>query len=800
MTAILLCVFLRADPQGFSQQEFKNPDSVFSPSFFWLWNMRLDPGRLIGEIDDMARHEARSLCIHPYPKAFLPGVAPSAMEPDYLTEGYFDVYGKVLDHAAANGIVSWLYDEGGWPSGGACGKIMAADPERFMPRHLAPGRKIETWLGEPEKAAPYPSLIEPGVTELFLKLTHEEYYRRFSRHFGKTIRFAFTDEPAFSNRWIGKWLPWCTDFEEEFRRRKGYELSPWLDELLAMSNRTDKVASVRIDYRDVLSQLYVERYLLPIRDWCRGHGILSGGHFGGEDEFLGSVKHGFGHMMRSLRALDVPGVDVIWRQLWPGKSGRVAPFPLYASSVANQNGSKYVLSESCAIYGEGMAPLEFKWLVDYQLVRGCNVFVFSAYDADPTGNRIGGGGPHFGPKDPQWDMMSKFFRRVARLSSLLSQGKAVKRTAVLFDIRDSWTLGEDMRTAERRHYEVAAKLQEMQCDFDFVDDDQLSRSAVTEAGGKVALQVGKMKYEAVVLPFSKWMLDSAKAKLAEFERRGGVVARHCDFSRLDRVCAVEGEGAKDIRAMKRTLAGQALYFFVNESLEPREVEIAIPETAALVRADEETGEFLPFAPEGGRFRWSAPAAGSLAVVAGASPTAAGERVFDGGEIELDGHWFTAARSRVRVGDGKLVVDDLSASAFAAGRLGDWRAAFGEEFSGRVAYRTRFVSPRRARGILDLGEVKNACEVSLNGRRVGIGYGAPYRFEVEVEEGENVLEVVVANSLVNALAPRHVRDYIYEAFPPRSYYERYAETFNRDGHGSGLYGPVSIRLERKDDDR
>ena len=69
--------------------------------------------------------------------------------------------------------------------------------------------------------------------------------------------------------------------------------------------------------------------------------------------------------------MDLPGVDTIWRQLFPGQ--RNHHFPRYAGSVARQEGRQLVLTESFCVYGNGLTLAEMKWLMDYQYVRGCNI-------------------------------------------------------------------------------------------------------------------------------------------------------------------------------------------------------------------------------------------------------------------------------------------------------------------------------------------------------------------------------------------------------------------------------------------
>ena len=173
-------------------------DPAFSPGYFWMWNTKLDPAALIAQLEDMHAHGMRSVCIHPFPKGFRRGILESHMEPDYLTPEYLDVFAKVVRRARELGMDAWLYDEGGWPSGGACGLVAKADADgAFCRRRMQissdgkPQMVVEPHSGNP----PYPSIIEKGATEAFLALTHDAYARAMPEDVGKTLRFAFTDEP-----------------------------------------------------------------------------------------------------------------------------------------------------------------------------------------------------------------------------------------------------------------------------------------------------------------------------------------------------------------------------------------------------------------------------------------------------------------------------------------------------------------------------------------------------------------------------------------------------------------------------
>ena len=102
---------------------------------------------------------------------------------------------------------------------------------------------------------------------------------------------------------------------------------------------------VRVDVFDFVSGQFRDAFFLPKRDWAREQGIVQCGHLGGEDVTLGAVQYGYGSVMRQLRAMDMPGVDAIWRQIFPGQETE-NNFPKFASSVAHQNGTALSFTES----------------------------------------------------------------------------------------------------------------------------------------------------------------------------------------------------------------------------------------------------------------------------------------------------------------------------------------------------------------------------------------------------------------------------------------------------------------------
>ena len=812
LLAVSFCAALSvayAAESGFDREKFRNPDSLFSPGYFWMWNTKLDVSQLKAQLDDMVAHGVRSVCVHPFPVEFRPGKFLSDMSPDYLSPGYLDIFAQVVDHMEKLGMSTWLYDEGGWPSGGACGQIAREDVAgRFRPRFSGPGHEGEectnrVWVQEyGEGKDSYPSMIEPGATERFVEKTHEAYRKAVGRHFGKTIKFAFTDEPGMPTAFHphdshGESMGWCSDFAEQFRARKGYDFTPHADAVLANMHVFDAdTAKYRIDYFDVKAQLFSERFLGVVGDWCRRNGLRSSGHMDGEDIPEAAVRYGYGSLFDCYRAMDVPGVDVIWRQLYPttlDNPGAQPPFPRYASSVGHQKGERLALSESFGIYGNSLSPGVMKWLVDYQMVRGINLFVFGYYAVSNAGQWMDLFEPHSGPVAPGWDFQRPYFDYIARTASILAEGEPTAEIAVYFDNRAFWAGGIETEVAARLHYAAATALDRANCEYEFVDDRALADAEI--AGDR--LRIGKMSYSTLVLPSSRWMGEKARERLDAFRKAGGKVLSVEEIAKARPACRIRGRLTNWIRVAKRVKGNETLYFLVNESphLLPT-MEIELDGAEGVVRADPATGRFVAVdAQKGNRFRWTFPPYGSAIFIAGAKADAPPEPFFDH-ELELkdvrclkDG-WTMKPLVRYRVGKADFEIAPV-ADAQESPAVLDWRRVLGDDFSGKVLYRVEFECDEAGEFWLDLGVVKWCCAARLNGQDLGTRFFGPYRWRVKTVKGRNILEVTVANMLCNALGDE-VRDRIARDFPPCSGYDIRQRVFDHENNESGLFGPVTLR--------
>lgn len=850
---------------AFQPEAFAEPESTLWPGYFWLWNAPLDPDVLKSQLRDMAEHGARSVCMLPMPQAFRPDSTNNGLDPDYLTREYFERVRMAVEEASALGMNWWLYDEGGWPSGSACGKVAEGYPD-WVQQRLAretvrtsepftvpadalalvvehPERRVlcpgSVWTpSTPESVATlyrirlggYADLLNPEVTARFITLTHEAYRNAVGGFFGDTIRFTFTDEPNAPNLDPPHTIPWTPGMDLAYKQVAGHDLTDALPRLFTIPGPdvSPDVARTRIAFYDLWTQRFRSNYFEPIAHWARHYGLASGGHLNGEDETVNAVRHGFGHALRQLRAMEVPGVDLIWRQLFPGREGQHF-FPKYASTAAHQNGTRYAFTESFCVFGNGLTPAQMKWLVDYQYIRGLNLLVGGCYPLSTQDHHMTGERPHFGQANPCWNHLTGFHAYTARLGYALSIGAPKVATALYYPVRDLWALGADATDAVATHDRLAAELLARQRDFDLIDDDLISDAATRIEGRE--LVAGAMRYSSVVCGAVRWMQPETRAVLEEFAKAGGsvlclgdppgtngtpgtnaagfvVLADASALAEHAPPTAVITPASAGIRAAARvTRDGEILALF-NESGAAYDGKVAAA-ASAICRLEAATGRMVMSGPE------VRLAPGEMAILLlcdapGPGTEAALRPTAD--VLDLTESIVALPLRRFIVGarDFEIAVPSPGSEWFNSEPLGpvpfakaaSWNTWLTADYSGEVEYEAVFEIPAEWKGCefrLETGPVEYAATVFLDDEKVGYLLWSPWMVDLPPRApGPHRLVIRVANTLANELTSERVQRLWAEKHGPgwpSPYHERALE-FERESRGGGMLGPVRVRrLER-----
>lgn len=395
------------------------------PSIFWKWNDRLNPKAIRGQVGALHEWGIRSFLIHPMPDDFRKEDFFGGMTTPYLSPAFFAAVRAAVEEAADRGMHVWLYDEAGWPSGLAGGLILKNWP------HLRAQVLTPDGLHFPSPART--DLLNPETTRRFLELTHKRYQAAVGEFFGSVIPGFFTDEPDVPGQVGTAALPWTPDLPEEFARRTGRDLASLLPALFGRGRGT-AAREARVDFAEVWTSLFAERFFDPMRAFCHAHGIRLVGHLLG-DQSLRAHARCSGDFYKIIRRLDEPGIDVIWGQIHPRRPR--AFFPTFASSAIRRMGQR-CWSEPFAAYGFGLTVQEMKRVTDMQLVQGINKFAPMYVQLSRRDGRWIGTGTRcldYAPDAAAYPVLDRYLAESGRR---IRESRLFRPARVPYPIRELW--------------------------------------------------------------------------------------------------------------------------------------------------------------------------------------------------------------------------------------------------------------------------------------------------------------------------------------------------------------------------
>lgn len=108
---------------AFDLDLFLNPPIEFHPYFAWVWNSKVDRETIKSQLTDFYNNGVRCFYVLPMPNGFRPDAGlRTHLDMPYPGEEFFNLVAYAADLAEELVWFNVACDEGGWPSGGACGK------------------------------------------------------------------------------------------------------------------------------------------------------------------------------------------------------------------------------------------------------------------------------------------------------------------------------------------------------------------------------------------------------------------------------------------------------------------------------------------------------------------------------------------------------------------------------------------------------------------------------------------------------------------------------------------------------
>ena len=748
----------------FDLNSFITPDVLYAPVYVWVWNDICTREIIDKQLTEMQSLGIRAFYILPEPKEFRPDSMPTNLSPEYLSSEYFELCAYAIDKGTSLGMNCWIYDEGGWPSGSACGRVVKDHPE-----YTSGGN--------------YPDLLKREATEYFIEITHNKYAAA-TRNFNA----VFTDEPKAPLN------PYNKKLTDKYEQIYGESVLPYLPLIENKENPTEENIHILRRWYDLCSRAFCENYLLPCKKWANENGFAFTGHLDKDHSPDGCMNGGGNfNMMRALRCFDIPGIDVICRQIYPENKVKIKDdmnayngfFPRYASSAAAQNGTKLALSEIFGVAGPGLTYDIMRYTVGYQAVRGINIFNPFNFPLGRKGQLLAQELPIFTENQPYHRYLSLFNRYTERLSYISSLGERICETALYYPVSDFQGV-LNAKSMEKKFDTLGRSLEDMTVDFDIIDDDVIQSSEITDG----FIYIGRAKYKNIIIPDGAYIPDATQKALDRFIECGGIVSYK--LYDLKPVIQIEGVG---LRAMHRKADNSEIFILFNESDKNNDFYVHLPSSNGYL-LDLMNGKLNNLKCENGILKLTL-ATGETAVVLLTDE-------FLNAEIKKEFKCrFDITNEFMFRKETELVCNENGfdnikhSDKSTPAKLGDWSHQIGSAYSGSGVYETTFTLPDEKadkEGEINLGNVHFAASVYLNDRFIGTALVPPYSLKIPsgLLKKENNLKIVVTNTSANwYLHTDYFDKWSTKELSP--YFDAELE-YTKDSVSGGLYGPVVLYTE------
>lgn len=573
---------------------------------------------------------------------------------------------------------------------------------------------------------------------------------------------------------------WTSDLLEEFKKRRGYDLRPLLPLLEYDDEQQQRSPAVRRDFGKTLTELYEERFLVPMREWTTKNKV-----------FFRMQNYGIPPAsLASHRYLDLfEGEGWHWRTLattrWASSASHLFDKPITSSETWTWIHSP----------GYRATPLDIKAEADTHFLAGINQlighgFPYSPPEAGQTGWMLYAAGI-LNDKNPWWPVMPDLSSYLQRISFMLRQGEPIADVALYAPTEDAWAT---FKRGTPRYLNLWANIGEAigpniipaildaGHNFDLIDDATLKEAQ-------------NRRYKAIVLPGVRFMPEETKKWLADYVRGGGKViavrrqpegsssfevVTEADLSRklaeATPADLIVKPVVSDIGYVHRRLPDADVYFIANTGNVPRSVSARFGSKLSKAESwNPMTGQTEALQIQNGEIALSFEPYASRIIV-----------------FRKDANSAAASPAKTRsVSDS----EDLGSG---------WTLKFGETgnnnnvnlpnswekdsatrfFSGTATY-TRIVDLKPAfrepgaRVLLDFGEsrpiekeplpsgtlrgnsfaalvappIREAATVFVNGKRAGSIWAPPYKIDVTnfLNDGSNEIKLEVYNTAINRLA-------------------------------------------------
>lgn len=512
-----------------SAQDWLPPTPQSRPGARWWWlGSAVDGKNLSENIREYSLAGLGSLEITPIYGV----IGNEANDIDYLSPKWMKMLRVTQNVADSAGMVIEMNNGTGWPFGGPEVTLKEAAKKAVFTRDSLTGKvtlKIGNTLQKVKRAA-------PGGEGLVIDHLDAEVVKNYLSKFTKAFESTGTPWPPvfFNDSYEVYGADWTPSFLDEFRHRRGYDLSDYFQEFTD-PERNETTRRIVSDYRLTMSELLLDNFLRPWTEWAHSHGSKT------RNQAHGSPAN----LIDAYATVDIPecegfglsdfGILGLRKDSISKKNDSDISMLKYASSAADITGRKLVSSET------------FTWLTDHfrtslsqckpdmdlMFLAGVNHMFFHGTPYSPVDAPWPGwlfyASINMSPSNSIWRDAPAFFDYITRSQTLLQNSEPDNDFLLYLPIYDIWDdlpgrmVAFDIHKMNRYapgFIKTVNAIVDGGYNVDYISDALLQTTS--NRNGRLSTQ-GGTEYDALIVPGAKLMPVPTLEKILKLAENGATV-------------------------------------------------------------------------------------------------------------------------------------------------------------------------------------------------------------------------------------------------------------------------------------
>lgn len=364
----------------------------------------------------------------------------------------------------------------------------------------------------------------------------KDYLKTFDKAFGNSnygVRSFFNDSYEVYN------ADWTSDFKDEFKKRRGYDVSPYIKYLV--NNEENEIAArIKSDYRETMSELILNNFTKDFTNWAHSKNSKNTNQAHGspgnlldlyaavdipESETFGSTKFDITGLRRNVKDIntkEIPDINML----------------KFASSAANVTGKPLISNESFTWLTEHFKTSwsQVKPEAEQIFLSGINHIFYHGTTYTPSDVQFPGwlfyASTNFVPENSLWPHLKGLNSYIERTQSVLQSGKPDNELLMYWPIYDQWASPKGKDVTFKVHnvekwlqptmmYKNLTELSKIGYSIDMVSDKMISESKSEYQNIQLTKNGGS--YKVLVIPELTYLPESTLKNILELAQNGASI-------------------------------------------------------------------------------------------------------------------------------------------------------------------------------------------------------------------------------------------------------------------------------------